>query len=75
MDLEHERLALRHLEDALTWPPDEREQRLLEGRRFEWGRGSLAAANDLRAHYIAALKAADAGDCRPLLAFLAHSPA
>jgi serine/threonine-protein kinase len=28
MDLERERLALRHLEDALTWPPDERDQRL-----------------------------------------------
>src|SRR6185295_8072484 len=30
MDLERERLALRHLEDALTWPPDERDQRLLD---------------------------------------------
>ena len=30
MDLERERLALLHLEDALTWPPDEREQRLLD---------------------------------------------
>jgi Fic-DOC domain mobile mystery protein B len=45
----------------------------LEGRRFEWGRESLVAANDLRARYIAALQAADAGDCRPLLAFLRHS--
>lgn len=42
----------------------------LEGRRFEWGRGSLIAAGELRARYIAALQAADAGDCRPLLAFL-----
>ena len=42
----------------------------LTGRRFEWGRGSLAAADELRARYIAALQAADSGDCRPLLAFL-----
>jgi Fic-DOC domain mobile mystery protein B len=42
----------------------------LAGRRFEWGRGSLVAASELRARYIAALQAADAGDCRPLLAFL-----
>src|ERR1051325_7477589 len=28
MNLERERLALKHLEDALTWPPEEREQRL-----------------------------------------------
>ncbi len=42
----------------------------LAGRQFEWGRGSLVAANELRARYIAALRAADAGDCRPLLEFL-----
>jgi Fic-DOC domain mobile mystery protein B len=42
----------------------------LGGQRFEWGRGSLVAANELRARYIAALRAADAGDCRPLLQFL-----
>jgi len=42
----------------------------LTGRRFEWGRGSLVAANELRAQYIGALRAADAGDIRPLLAFL-----
>jgi Fic-DOC domain mobile mystery protein B len=42
----------------------------LTGKPFEWGRGSLNTANDLRARYIAALRAADAGDCRPLLAFL-----
>src|SRR5262249_25437845 len=29
MDLERERRALQHLEDALTWPPEEREQRLV----------------------------------------------
>jgi Fic-DOC domain mobile mystery protein B len=44
----------------------------LAGRRFDWGRGSLVAANELRARYIAALKAADGGDIRPLLAFVDH---
>src|SRR5262245_57763515 len=29
MDVERERRALQHLEDALTWPPEEREQRLV----------------------------------------------
>ncbi len=42
----------------------------LAGRRFEWGRGSQVAANELRARYISALQAADAGDCQPLLDFL-----
>jgi Fic-DOC domain mobile mystery protein B len=42
----------------------------LAGQRFGWGRGSLVTATELRARYIAALQAADAGDCRPLLAFL-----
>ncbi|HEV7715007.1 MAG TPA: serine/threonine-protein kinase, partial [Steroidobacteraceae bacterium] len=28
MNLDHERLALEHLENALNWPPEEREQRL-----------------------------------------------
>jgi Fic-DOC domain mobile mystery protein B len=42
----------------------------LAGRRFEWGRGSLVTATEIRARYIAALQAADAGDCRPLLEFL-----
>jgi Fic-DOC domain mobile mystery protein B len=42
----------------------------LAGGRFEWGRGSLATATEIRARYIAALQAADAGDCRPLLEFL-----
>jgi Fic-DOC domain mobile mystery protein B len=45
----------------------------LAGQRFEWGRGSLVAASALRARYIAALQAADAGDCRPLLAFLENA--
>ena len=44
----------------------------LAGRRFDWGRGSLVTANELRARYIAALKAADNSDIRPLLAFLGH---
>jgi Fic-DOC domain mobile mystery protein B len=44
----------------------------LADRRFDWGRGSLVAANELRARYIAALKAADGDDIRPLLAFLDH---
>jgi len=44
----------------------------LTGQRFEWGRESLAAASEIRARYIAALKAADAGDCRRLLTFLGH---
>lgn len=42
----------------------------LAGQRFEWGRGSLIGASELRAQYIAALKAADSRDIRPLLAFL-----
>jgi Fic-DOC domain mobile mystery protein B len=42
----------------------------LTGQRFEWGRESLVAASELRSRYIAALRSADAGDCRPLLAFL-----
>jgi fido (protein-threonine AMPylation protein) len=42
----------------------------LAGHRFEWGRGSLVAASELRARYIAALRAADDGDIRPLLLFL-----
>ena len=45
----------------------------LAGQRFEWGRGSLVAANELRARYIAVLQAADAGDCQPLLAFLENA--
>jgi Fic-DOC domain mobile mystery protein B len=45
----------------------------LVGHRFEWGRGSLIAASELRARYIAALRAADGGDIRPLLTFLESS--
>jgi Fic-DOC domain mobile mystery protein B len=47
--------------------------RELANQRFEWGRESLAAASEIRVRYIAALKAADTGDCRPLLAFLGHT--
>jgi Fic-DOC domain mobile mystery protein B len=42
----------------------------LMGQRFEWGRGSLVAATELRAQYIDALRAADSGDIWPLLSFL-----
>ena len=42
----------------------------LVGQHFEWGRGSLFEATELRMHYIAALRAADSGDIQPLLAFL-----
>lgn len=42
----------------------------LAGQRFEWGRGSLVQATELRAQYIGALRAADSGDIRPLLVFL-----
>jgi Fic-DOC domain mobile mystery protein B len=42
----------------------------LAGQRFEWGRGSLTAASDLRTRYIATLQAADGGDYGPLLRFL-----
>lgn len=45
----------------------------LAGQRFEWGRESLIAASEVRARYIAALRAADSGDCGPLLAFLGHT--
>lgn len=42
----------------------------LAGRRFDWGRESLTSPSELRAQYIAALRAADGGDCQPLLKFL-----
>ena len=37
--------------------------------RFTWGRGSIVAASQTRMAYVAALKAADAGDMAPLLVF------
>lgn len=42
----------------------------LAGRPFEWGRGSLESAGELRSRYIAALQAADKNDYGPLLTFL-----
>ena len=42
----------------------------LAGRRFDWGRDSLLTPTETRAHYIASLRSADAGDYAPLLAFL-----
>jgi Fic-DOC domain mobile mystery protein B len=41
----------------------------LGGERFSWGSASLQAAGDVRACYIAALKAADDHDIGPLLTF------
>jgi Fic-DOC domain mobile mystery protein B len=38
--------------------------------RFTWGRSDLAKEDEARGRYIAALRAADAGDMRPLLEFL-----
>jgi len=37
--------------------------------RFSWGRGSIVAASQTRQTHVRALKAADAGDVSPLLAF------
>ena len=37
--------------------------------RFTWGSRSLSDASDPRQHYIAALQAAAARDCAPLIAF------
>lgn len=42
----------------------------LTGKQFDWGRGSKLSPAELRASYIAALRAADGGDYAPLLAFL-----
>jgi hypothetical protein len=38
-------------------------------RRFSWGRTDLQHASDVRTRYIAALRAADQHDIRPLLVF------
>lgn len=40
-----------------------------EGERFSWGRGRLVDVGETRARYMAALRAADAGDLAPLIAF------
>ena len=53
----HARLAADLLAERLGRPP------------FSWGRSDLVSVGDARAAYVAALKAADAGDLRPLLAF------
>lgn len=37
---------------------------------FSWGRGNLVTANEVRQRYIQALRAADANDYAPLLAFV-----
>ena len=42
---------------------------LLGGEPFSWGGGSLADVGELRARYVAALKAADIHDINPLLEF------
>ena len=41
----------------------------LGGKRFTWGRSGLRAPDETRRTYIAALKAADRHDFKPLLAF------
>jgi hypothetical protein len=41
----------------------------LGGREFSWGGGQLQSASELRARYIAALRAADAHDIVPLMTF------
>lgn len=41
----------------------------LGGKRFTWGAADLRAASSVRDFYIAALKAADNHDLRPLIAF------
>jgi Fic-DOC domain mobile mystery protein B len=38
--------------------------------RFDWGAGNLIADGDIRQRYLAALRAADARDYEPLLAFV-----
>lgn len=42
---------------------------LLGGEQFSWGSGGLADIGELRARYVAALRAADNHDIGPLLAF------
>lgn len=42
----------------------------LGGERFTWGRGNLVDAGEVRARYIAALRAADSQDIGPLLDFV-----
>jgi Fic-DOC domain mobile mystery protein B len=42
----------------------------LERPRFSWGRNSLVSATETRRSYVAALRAADAHDFAPLMAFV-----
>lgn len=42
----------------------------LGGQPFTWGGGSLEKAGNIRAQYIAALRAADQGNIGPLMAFI-----
>jgi Fic-DOC domain mobile mystery protein B len=44
--------------------------RQLGASRFTWGSGGLIAISETRQCYISALREADAGDFRPLLAFV-----
>lgn len=53
----HARLAADLLAERLGRPP------------FAWGQSDLVRVGDARAAYVAALKAADAGNLGPLLAF------
>jgi Fic-DOC domain mobile mystery protein B len=53
----HARLAADLLAERLGQPP------------FSWGQSDLVSVGDARAAYVAALRAADAGDLAPLLAF------
>ena len=39
------------------------------GEPFSWGGGTLASTSELRSRYIAALRKADGGDLKPLIAF------
>ncbi len=41
----------------------------LGGQNFSWGGGSLLDTGPLREHYVSALRAADAHDIQPLIAF------
>jgi Fic-DOC domain mobile mystery protein B len=42
----------------------------LDRPRFSWGRANLVDVSDTRLHYVAALRAADSHDIRPLLEFV-----
>lgn len=44
-------------------------EKLFDEEPFSWGAGNLSKAGDIRSTYLQALKAADAGEYAPLLAF------